>query len=82
MAPVYSGALQPKKKVELQEIAGALHLTTTGTKDDLQARIKDHLAAYDLSDDPQFSGLYVGNRKARKEEVAPASYVFQPTSSL
>ena len=82
MAPIYSGALQPKKKVELQEIAGALQLTTTGTKDDLQARIKDHLAAYDLSDVPQFSGLYVGNRKPRKEEVAPASYVFQPISSL
>lgn len=82
MAPVYSGALQPKKKSELQEIAEALSLATTGTKDDLQARIKEYLDVHDLSDDPQFGGLYVvGKRKTRKEEVAPASYVSQPTSS-
>src|SRR5258706_8836463 len=82
MAPVYSGALQPKKKSELQEIADALSLATTGTKDDLQTRIKDHLDVYDLSDDPQFAGLYGVKRKTRKEDVGPASYVFQPTSSI
>ena len=82
MPPVYSGALQPKKKGELQEIAGALSLATSGTKDDIQTRIKDHLDVYDLSDDPQFAGLYPAKRKARKEEVAPTSYVLQPASSL
>lgn len=82
MPSIYSGALQPKKKVELQQIAEALSLATTGTKDDIQTRIKDHLDLHDLSDDPQFGGLYAAKRKTRKEEVAPASYVFQPASSL
>ena len=81
MPPAYSGALQPKKKSELQEIAEALELATTGTKDDIQTRIKEYLDAYDLSEDPQFGGLYVGKRKTRKEEVAPPSYVLQPASS-
>lgn len=82
MPPVYSGALQPKKKGELQVIADALSLATTGTKDDIQTRIKEHLDAHDLSDDPQFGGLYVGKRKTRKEDVAPASLVFHLASSL
>jgi hypothetical protein len=73
MPPVYSGALQPKKKSELQDIAEALDLATTGTKDDIQTRIKDHLDAHDLSESSQFGGLYVGKRKTRKEEIAPAS---------
>lgn len=81
MPQVYSGALQPKKKSELQDIAKALSLAATGTKDDIQTRIKEHLDVYDLSEDPQFAGLYVGKRKTRKEEVAPPSYVFQPASS-
>ena len=81
MPSVYSGALQPKKKSELQAIAEALSLATTGTKDDLQTRIKDYLDANDLSDDPQFGGLYVGKRKTRKEDVAPASLVFHLASS-
>ena len=82
MATVYSGALQPKKKSELQEIAEALGLSTLGTKDDLMARIKEYLDTHDLSDDPQFGGLYVWKRKTRKEEAAPTSYVIQPASSL
>lgn len=73
MPSIYSGALQPKKKSELQEIAEALSLATTGTKDDIQTRIKEHLDAHDLSESPQFGGLYVGKRKARKEEAAPTS---------
>lgn len=73
MVSVYSGALQPKKKSELQEIAEALDLSTSGTKDDIQTRIKEHLDAYDLSESAQFAGLYVGKRRTRKEEAAPAS---------
>ena len=61
---VYSGALQPKKKSELQEIAAALRLSELGTKDELQARIKRHLDAHQdaLEDDPTFTGL-LGRRK-------------------
>lgn len=70
MPSVYSGALQPKKKSELLDIAGALKLPTNGTKEDLHTRIRGHLDTYDLSESHQFGGLYLAKRKARKDEVA------------
>ncbi|KAG6855617.1 hypothetical protein H0H87_000252 [Tephrocybe sp. NHM501043] len=70
MAPqVFTGALMPKKKQELQEIAGALNISDQGTKDDIMNRIKRHLELNpDLEEDPSFAGLF-GNR--RKRSVQP-----------
>jgi hypothetical protein len=70
----FSGALVPKKKSELQEIATALTISTQGTKEDLLSRIKKHLDLNpDLEDDPLFAGLFVTRRK---RSVQPQS---QPT---
>ncbi|KAG5646158.1 hypothetical protein DXG03_004211 [Asterophora parasitica] len=69
--PVFTGALMPKKKSELQEISAALSISDQGTKDDLQTRIKKHLEENpDLEENPTFSGLY-GNR--RKRSIQPMS---------
>ncbi|KAJ7257877.1 hypothetical protein B0H12DRAFT_1322702 [Mycena haematopus] len=72
--PPFSGALQPKKKSELQQIASALDIVSTGTKDELQSRIKKHLDnnQAELEDDPLFAGLF-GRRK--RSVQPPASRV-------
>lgn len=60
---IYTGALQPKKKSELQDLATELGLDTAGTKDDIAERIKTHLADNQiLAQDERFAGLY-GRRK-------------------
>ncbi|KAF8524908.1 hypothetical protein BU17DRAFT_42394 [Hysterangium stoloniferum] len=61
----YTGSLQTKKKSELQDIAIALEIADTGTREEIQTRIKLHLAQNegDLSEDPKFAGLYGRNRK-------------------
>ncbi|KAG6878047.1 hypothetical protein C0993_000370 [Termitomyces sp. T159_Od127] len=71
-APVFAGALMPKKKQELQEIALALNISEIGTKDDLMNRIKRHLEHNpDLEEDPSFSGLF-GSRRRRSVQPQPA----------
>ncbi|KAJ6504826.1 hypothetical protein C8R47DRAFT_1316225 [Mycena vitilis] len=72
MAP-FSGTLQPKKKSELVEIANALDLDSSGTKDDLHSRIKKHLDnnQAELEDDPDFAGLF-GRRKRSVQPVSRA----------
>ncbi|KAG6879540.1 hypothetical protein C0992_001688 [Termitomyces sp. T32_za158] len=70
-APVFAGALMPKKKQELQEIALALDISDSGTKDDLMNRIKRHLEHNpDLEEDPSFSGLF-GSRRRRSVQPQP-----------
>lgn len=64
MTTIYSGALAPKKKQELVELASTLKIDDTGTKEALSERIKEHLASNQhLSNDARFAGLY-GKRKA------------------
>nr|GAT55075.1 predicted protein [Mycena chlorophos] len=67
---VFSGSLAAKRKQDLQAIASALTLESSGTKEDLQTRIKGHLDKNpDLEDDPTFSGLF----GRRKRSVPPVS---------
>ncbi|KAG5340633.1 hypothetical protein C0989_000990 [Termitomyces sp. Mn162] len=75
-APVFSGALVPKKKQELQDIALALKLSDGGTKDEIMNRIKRHLELNpDLEEDPSFSGLF-GSR--RRRSVQPQPLIIHP----
>ncbi|KAG8753479.1 hypothetical protein FRC14_006007 [Serendipita sp. 396] len=64
----YSGPLPAKKKSDLQEIAEKLSIDSSGTKDDLQTKIKAHLDSHDLSEDPTFSGLYPAKKKMMRKE--------------
>lgn len=69
MAPItFSGTIPSKKKADLQAIAVALDISDTGTKEDLQGRIKRHLEQHQskYEDDPTFSGLY-GKRKKNSQ---------------
>jgi len=70
---VFSGALPPKKKYELQEIAAELGLNDGGTKDELVARLKKHLDVNQdtLEDNPSFTGLYTRRKKSVQPQMAP-----------
>ncbi|KAG0707180.1 hypothetical protein DFH29DRAFT_897369 [Suillus ampliporus] len=79
MAPVaFSGTIPSKRKADLQTIALALHISDSGTRDELQARIKRHLEQHQskYEDDPTFSGLY----GKKKKSVQPALGRFVPGS--
>ncbi|KAG6809833.1 hypothetical protein H0H92_014587 [Tricholoma furcatifolium] len=81
-ASVFTGALMPKKKQDLQEIAVALKISDQGTKDDLMNRIKRHLDTNpDLEEDPSFAGLY-GTRRKRslQPQPLPATSIGKPSS--
>ena len=69
----FSGSIQVKKKAELQEIAAALTLPDTGTREELLTRIKRYIDEHtaELEDDPRFSGL-VSSRK-RQRSVQPSA---------
>ncbi|KIK09518.1 hypothetical protein K443DRAFT_671416 [Laccaria amethystina LaAM-08-1] len=78
--PAYSGALQPKKKSELQEIANALRLSDQGTKEEIQIRIKRHLDNHQstLEDEPMFTGLFGRRKRSVQPQPPPASGRFAP----
>ena len=71
----FSGSLATKKKGDLSEICSALGISSTGTRDDLQTRIRDHLDEKPhLADNPTYSGLYPKKRtttNTRKTSVIP-----------
>lgn len=69
----FSGALQPKKKAELQEIATALQISDIGTKEELQNRIKGHLEKNQskLEDEPAFVGLFGRVKRKRQGSEKP-----------
>lgn len=71
MPTTFSGSLQAKKKSELQDIAIALDIADSGTREDLQNRIKQHLSQNEaeLSEDPRFAGLL--SSRGRKRSVQP-----------
>ncbi|KAG6853216.1 hypothetical protein C0991_006119 [Blastosporella zonata] len=70
---VFSGALVPKKKQELQEIATALKIGDQGTKDDIMNRIKLHLELNpDLEENPSFAGLFSNRRKRSVQPQIPS----------
>jgi hypothetical protein len=75
MAPTrsFSGALQPKKKGELQEIAVALRLSDQGNKEELQNRIRLHLDKHQntLEDDPVFAGLFGRRKRSLQPQPLP-----------
>ena len=70
---VYSGSLQPKKKAELREIALALRINDTGTKEEVQHRIRKHLDDNQatLEDDPAFSGLFTRRKRTVPQSIHP-----------
>ncbi|KAH7100440.1 hypothetical protein BKA62DRAFT_245275 [Auriculariales sp. MPI-PUGE-AT-0066] len=68
----YSGTLKSKKKSDLQGIASSLAISSAGTKDELETRIKGYLDTHEtkLMDDPTYSGLY-GRKKRSAHLAAP-----------
>ncbi|KAF8885658.1 hypothetical protein BD779DRAFT_1732944 [Infundibulicybe gibba] len=81
MAPIsYTGALHPKKKSELQDIARALRLVDNGTKEELHNRIRKHLDknAATLEENPTFAGLYGRRKRSVQPQPAPPMFVYSP----
>ncbi|KAH7924455.1 hypothetical protein BV22DRAFT_1090912 [Leucogyrophana mollusca] len=82
MAPVtFTGTLRSKRRAELLEIAKALQINESGTKEDLQTRIKKHLDANqtDLEDEPAFAGLFAKMKKSSAQsQPQPAVRRFVP----
>ena len=74
---VFSGALPPKKKSELQEIAVGLGINDGGTKEELVTRLKKHLDSNQelLEDNPSFTGLYTRRKKSVQPQIAPRCVV-------
>ena len=80
----FTGSLQPKKKADLQEIATALQISDTGTKEELQNRIKEHLDKnqFKLEENPAFSGLYGRIRRKRGLSAQPQTQPIVGYASL
>lgn len=84
MAPItFSGTIPSKKKADLQAIAVALNISDTGTREDLQGRIKRHLEQHQskYEDDPTFSGLYGKKKKSVQPPIESVSSILLLPSS-
>ena len=75
MSLTYSGSLQIKKKGELKDICQSLHIDDSGTREELQHRIKKHLDdnSAELENDPAFSGLYTTRGGRRQRSLQPSN---------
>jgi hypothetical protein len=72
----YTGALPPKKKGELQEIAEKMSLDTNGTKEEMIQRITRYMEEHDLSENPVFSGLVQARKKSTRKDTNLSSLMY------
>jgi hypothetical protein len=76
----FTGSLGSKNRPDLQEIAGALGLPETGTKEALTQSIKAHFDSnLSLRDLPRFSGLF--NRATRRRPRELENQLSMPVAS-
>lgn len=79
---IFGGALKPKKKSELEDIASAFGLPFEGTKAVLMQRIVEHMEANaNLENNPRFTGLFVAQKRTQTAtNIAGGSHASSTTT--